>query len=66
MQQVLIQHADTMSKTKIVIEDLGGTPADIDAEDPPEDATASKQELEMSISIYDGGPRAGAVKDDRA
>ena len=43
----------TMSKHKIVIEDLGGAPADIDEEDHPEDATVSKHELQMSTSIIE-------------
>ena len=43
----------TMSKPKIVIEDLGGAPADIDEEDHPEDATVSKHELQMTTSIIE-------------
>jgi hypothetical protein len=42
---------DTMSKPKIVIEDLGGAPADLDDEAHPEDATAAKHELQLSTSI---------------
>ena len=42
--------ADTMPKARIVIEDLGGAPADIDDEDYPEDATAAKHELPMTTS----------------
>ena len=42
-----------MSKPKIVIEDLGGAPADLDDEDHPEDATASKHELHMTTSIIE-------------
>ena len=42
-----------MSKPKIVIEDLGGAPADLDDEDHPEDATASKHELQMTTSIIE-------------
>ena len=38
---------DAMSKPKIVIEDLGGAPADLDDEDHPEDATVSKHELQI-------------------
>ena len=43
--------ADTMSNAKIVIEDLGGAPADLDDEDHPEEATAAKHELQMATSI---------------
>ena len=43
----------TMSKPKIVIEDLGGAPADLDDEDHPEDATVSKHELHISTSIIE-------------
>ena len=43
--------ADTMSKAKIVIEDLGGAPADLDDDDHPEEATAAKHELHMTTSI---------------
>jgi len=42
-----------MSKPKIVIEDLGGAPADLDDEDHPENATASKHELQMTTSIIE-------------
>ena len=42
---------DTMSRPKIVIEDLGGAPADVDDEAHPEDATHSKHELSMPTSI---------------
>ena len=38
----------TMSKPKIVIEDLGGAPADLDDEDHPEDASVPKHELQMN------------------
>ncbi len=41
----------TMSKPKIVIEDLGGAPADLDDETHPEDATHGKHELSMPTSI---------------
>ena len=40
--------ADAMSKPKIVIEDLGGAPADLDDEDHPEDASVPKHELPMT------------------
>ena len=40
-----------MTTSKIVIEDLGGAPADLDAEDHPEDAGAPKHELQMTTSI---------------
>ena len=39
------------SKPKIIIEDLGGAPADLDEEAHPNDATASKHELQMTTSI---------------
>ena len=42
-----------MSKPKIVIEDLGGAPADLDDEDQPDDATAKKHELQMPTSIIE-------------
>ena len=42
---------DTMSKPRIVIEDLGGAPADLDDETHPEDATHGKHELSMPTSI---------------
>ena len=42
---------DTMSRPKIVIEDLGGAPADVDDEAHPEDATHGKHELSMPTSI---------------
>jgi hypothetical protein len=42
---------DTMSKPQIVIEDLGGAPADLDDETHPEDATDGKHELSMPTSI---------------
>ena len=45
----------TMCKPKIVIEDLGGAPADLDDEDHPEDATVSKHELQMTTSIIQVG-----------
>merc|ERR1712023_582398 len=38
---------DAMVRPKIVIEDLGGAPADLDDEDHAEDATCSKHELQM-------------------
>ena len=44
---------DAMSKPKIVIEDLGGAPADLDDEDQPTDATAPKHELQMTTSIIE-------------
>jgi len=43
----------TMSKPKIVIEDLGGAPADLDDEDHPEDASVPKHELQMTTSIIE-------------
>ena len=43
----------TMSKPKIVIEDLGGAPADLDDEDHPEDAVVFKHELQMTTSIIE-------------
>merc|ERR1712023_463032 len=42
-----------MSKPKIVIEDLGGAPADLDDEDHPEDASVPKHELQMTTSIIE-------------
>ena len=45
------EDADTMPKARIVIEDLGGAPADLDDEAQPEDATHSKHELPMPTSI---------------
>ena len=45
------EDADTMPKARIVIEDLGGAPADLDDEAHPEDVTAPKHELEMTTSI---------------
>ena len=42
---------DTMSKPRIVIEDLGGALADLDEEAHPEDATDAKHELSMPTSI---------------
>ena len=45
------EDADTMSKPKIVIEDLGGAPADLDDEAHPEDAVEAKHELQISPSI---------------
>ena len=42
---------DTMSRPKIIIEDLGGAPADVDDEAHPEDATHGKHELSMPTSI---------------
>ena len=44
---------DTMSKPKIVIEDLGGAPADLDDEDHPEDGTGSKHEIQTTRSIIE-------------
>ena len=44
---------DAMSKPKIVIEDLGGAPADLDDEDHPEDGTVSKHEIQMTTSIIE-------------
>ena len=44
---------DLMSKPKLIIEDLGGAPADLDDEAHPEDATASKHELQMTQSIIE-------------
>lgn len=44
---------ETMPKPKIVIEDLGGAPADLDDEDHPEDATAAKHELQMTTFIIE-------------
>ena len=41
------------SKSKIIIEDLGGAPADLDEEAHPNDATASKHELQMTTSIIE-------------
>ena len=41
----------TMSKPKIVIEDLGGAPADLDDENHPEDASVPKHELPMTAAI---------------
>ena len=40
-----------MSKPKIVIEDLGGVPADFDDEAHPEDAIDAKHELQTTTSI---------------
>ena len=40
-----------MSKPKILIEDLGGAPADLDDEDHPEDATMPKHELQITTTI---------------
>ena len=45
------EDADTMPKARIVIEDLGGAPADLDDEAHPEDDTAAKHELPMTMSI---------------
>ena len=44
---------DFMSKPKLIVEDLGGAPADLDDEDHQEDATASKHELQMTMSIIE-------------
>ena len=43
--------ADTMPRARIVIEDLGGAPADLDAEDHPEETTAAKHKIQMTTSI---------------
>ena len=45
--------ADAMSKPKIVIEDLGGAPADLDDEGHPEDANLPKHELQMTTDIIE-------------
>ena len=45
------EDADTMPKARIVIEDLGGAPADLDDEAHPEDDTAAKHELPMTMPI---------------
>ncbi len=42
---------DSLSKPRIVIEDLGGAPADLDDEEHPQDASAAKHELHLSSSI---------------
>ena len=42
-----------MSKPKIVIEDLGGAPADLDDEGHPEDANLPKHELQMTTDIIE-------------
>ncbi len=51
--------AGTMPKPKIVIEDLGGAPADADDEDHPEDASASKARASTNHDNH----RASAVED---
>ena len=43
----------TMSKPKIVTEDLGGAPADLDEEDHPEDGTVAKHALQMTRPIIE-------------
>ena len=48
-----VDDEDLMSKPKLIIEDLGGAPADLDDEAHPEDATASKHELQMTQSIIE-------------
>jgi len=53
----------TMSKPKIVIDDLGGAPADLDDEDHPEDATVSKHELRMTTSIIERALSRTAERD---
>ena len=45
------EDADTMPKARIVIEDLGGAPADLDDEAHPEDDTAAKHELPMTMPM---------------
>ena len=47
------EDTDAMSKPKIVIEDLGGAPADLDDEDHPEDASVPKHELPMTTYIIE-------------
>ena len=45
--------AEAISKPKIVIEDLGGVPADLDDEVHPDDASAPKYELQMTTDIVE-------------
>ena len=55
---------DTMSQPKIVNEDLGGAPPDLDDEDHPEDATASIIERVLSRTAErDRAGQAGRPKD---
>jgi hypothetical protein len=44
---------DLISKPKLIIEDLGGAPADLDDEDHPEETTSRKHELQTSKSIIE-------------
>ena len=43
---------ETMSKPKIVIEDLGGVPADFDDEAHPEDATDAKRMFHSQMRAF--------------
>ena len=43
---------ETMSKPKIVIEDLGGVPADFDDEAHPEDATDAKRMFHSQMRVF--------------